>query len=160
MVNTEFDWENGDDAFPLENVPLTEDKRTEARICAVQALYQGVLMGKHVADVAKEFEVARLGKRKADKKLFALITGEAAEGTERYKEMISSVLTEAWTWERLDPVLRAVLWAGCAELTANEKASVAVVVSEYLNISKGFLPPEQTGFVNKLLDNLAKKIRG
>lgn len=126
----------------------------------VQGLYQSLLMGKHVADIAKEFELARLGKRKADKKLFALVMGEAAAGGERYKEMISSNLSDGWTWERVDMVLRAVLWAGCAELTANDKAGLPVVVNEYVNISKGFLDAEQVKFVNRMLDGLGKKIRG
>lgn len=160
MITNEFDWEKGDDAFPLENVPLTEDRRTEARICAVQGLFQSVLMGKNAADIAKEFEVTRLSRRKADKKLFALIMAEAAAGTERYREMISSNLSEGWEWGRMDPVLRALLWAGCAEMTANDKVGLPVVVNEYINISKGFLDEEQVGFVNRLLDLLGRKIRG
>lgn len=159
-MTTEFDWEAGDDAFPLENSPLTEDKRTEARICAVQALYQALLMGRDVADISKEFELARLGRRKADKKLFGLISGEAGEGKDRYFTMIKSSLREDWPWERLDNVLKALLWAGLAEMTANSAVGLPVVVNEYVNISKGFLPPEQVGFVNRTLDAVGKSIRG
>ncbi|MBI1308760.1 MAG: transcription antitermination factor NusB [Proteobacteria bacterium] len=160
MKTTEFDWDKGDDAFPHENGPLTGDKRTEARVCAVQALYQAQLRKLDARDVAKEFELARLAARKADKKLFALIVGEAAEGAGRYQEMIAGSLTDAWTWDRLDPVLRALLWAGCAELTANTKVSIAVVANEYVNIAKGFLPEDQVGFANRMLDVLGRKIKG
>lgn len=157
---TEFDWENGDDAFPLDNMPLTEDKRTEARICTVQALYQALLMSRAVEDVAKEFEVTRLPKRKADKKLFALVSNEAAQGRARYETMIKANLREDWPWERLDNVLKALLWAGLAELTANSGLGLPVIVNEYVNIAKGFVQPEQVGFVNRTLDAAGKTIRG
>lgn len=159
MKDTGFDWEAGEDAFPLENVRLTPDDRTEARLCAVQVLYQALVMGRDARDAAKDFS-PKLGKRKADKKLFGLITAEAGEGAERYKTLLEAELREGWEWARVDPVLRALAWAGAAELTAHEGVSVAVVVSEYLNIAKAFVGPEETAYLHRVLDGVGKKVRG
>lgn len=158
-MTEEFNWELGEDAFPPENKGLTGDSRTEARLCAVQGLYQAIVMPKDARDVAEEFE-GRLGKRKADKKLFRMIMAEAGEGAERFKVMLEAELQEGWDWTRVDPVLRALAWAGAAELTANADVPVAVVVNEYLNISKAFVAPDEVGYLHKTLDGVAKKIRG
>lgn len=158
-MTEEFNWELGEDAFPPENKGLTGDSRTEARLCAVQGLYQALVMPRDARDVAEEFE-GKLGKRKADKKLFRAIMNEAGEGTERFKTMLEAELQEGWEWSRVDPVLRALAWAGAAELTVNTDAPVAVIVSEYLNISKAFVGNDEVSYLNKTLDGVAKKVRG
>jgi len=155
-----FAWDNGEDAFPAERGQLTGDRRTEARLCAVQALYQAMVMGRDPRDIAKEFEGGQLARCKADKKLFALIMGEAGEGAERYKAMLLAEVREGWEWARMDPVLRALGWAGAAELTANAETPVAVLVSEYLNIGKAFVQHDEVAYLNRLLDSVAKKVRG
>lgn len=159
MTTNEFDWENGEDAFPLENVSLTGDNRTEARLCAVQGLYQALVVGADARDVAKEFSVNKLNRRKADKKLFGLIMQEAGEGAERYRTLLEAEIQDGWEWKRMDPVLRALGWAGAAELTAND-APVAVVISEYLNIAKAFVAPDEVAYLNRVLDGVGKKVRG
>lgn len=156
---TEFDWDNGEDAFPSETKGLTGDSRTEARLCAVQGLYQALVMPKDPRDVVEEFE-AKLGKRKADKKMFRAIMAEAGEGAERYKTMLEAELQEGWEWNRVNPVLRALAWAGAAELTSNPEVPVAVLVNEYLNISKAFVEADEVAYLNRTLDSVAKKVRG
>ncbi|RYG59244.1 MAG: transcription antitermination protein NusB [Alphaproteobacteria bacterium] len=159
LLSTEFDWDNGDDAFPPENKGLTGDSRTEARLCAVQGLYQSLVMPADARDVAAEFE-GRLGRRKADKKMFRAIMAEAGEGAERFKVMLAAEIQENWEWDRMDPVLRALAWAGAAELSAIPDVPVAVVVNEYLNISKAFVTAEEVAYLNRTLDSVAKKVRG
>lgn len=156
---SEFDWDGGEDAFPPENTGLTGDSRTEARLCAVQGLYQALVMPKDARDVAEEFE-AKLGRRKADKKLFRAIMNEAGEGTERFKVMLEAELLDTWEWHRVDPVLRALAWAGAAELTANAEVPVAVLITEYLNISKAFVTNDEVSYLHRTLDSVAKKVRG
>lgn len=161
MVNfvSSMDWDNGEDAFPPENSGLTGDSRTEARLCAVQSLYTSLVMPRDARDVAVDFST-RLNKRKADKKLYRAIMAEAGEGAERYRTLLEAELQEGWEWDRMDPVLRALAWAGAAELAANPDAPVAVIISEYLNISKAFVTPDEVSYLNKTLDSVAKKVRG
>jgi N utilization substance protein B len=158
MIKT---WETGDDAFPLENTPLVKDSRTEARICAVQALFQAKARGQDVAEVAKEFEGARLKKRKADKKLFEAVTAEAARGAERHDALIRANLLAEWPAERLDAVHYALLWAATAELFARAEVKPPVVINEFVNIAKGFAAsPEEVAFINATLDKIARSVRG
>ncbi len=156
----EFDWENGDDAFPRDHVPLVADSRTEARICAIQVLYSADLRRVDVREAVADFPNNRLKKRKADKKLFELICADAAEGAARYETLIMAQLRPEWPWERMDLVMRAILRAAAAELTAHATLPVAVIVDEYVNIAKGFLAPDQVPFVHSVIDRMAKVVRG
>lgn len=153
-------WQKGDDAFPALNGSLTGDSRTEARLCAVQALFSARASGVEVADVAAEM-LADVKARKADKLMFAAITTEAGEGAKRYQTMISSHLLDEWPLDRLDPVHYAILWAAAAELTARPDTPPKVVMNEFMNIAKGFASkPGEAGFINVVLEKLATAIRG
>ncbi|MCP5404885.1 MAG: transcription antitermination factor NusB [Pseudomonadaceae bacterium] len=156
----ETDWEKGDDAFPATEASLSGDRRTEARVCAVQVLFAARKMNEPVDEVAAEF-LADVKARKADAALFAEIVAEAGEGAVRYRELIGAHMLDEWPLERLDPVLYALLWAACAELSVRPDLPVKVVVNEFLNIAKGFASkPAEVGFVHVVLDRVAGKIRG
>ncbi len=160
MTTNEFEWDEGEDAFPPEKRPLVQDSRTEARICAVQVCAQALLLNRDARDLAAEFTASQLPQRKADKKLFALVMEEAGTARERLWTLLQPELREGWEWPRMDPVLRATMWAAAAELSVQPTLPVAVLVNEYLNIAKGFLPPEEVRFLHPVLDSVAKKIRG
>ncbi|BAP39358.1 transcription antitermination protein NusB [Metamycoplasma canadense] len=64
-------------------------------------------------------------------------------------------LLEEWKWERISPLVRAILLYGIYELTFNEPK---VVINEMINITKLFSPGEDFKFVNKILDRISKQI--
>lgn len=159
-IVAETDWDAGDDAFPRDGKNLSGDARTEARVCAVQALFSARSMGETVDDVAAGM-LADVKARKADAAVFAAIVSEAGDGAGRYETLIANHLLDEWPMSRLDPVLYALLWAACAELAARPDVPVKVVINEFLNIAKGFASkPSEVGFVNVVLDRVAPKIRG
>ncbi|NBX85664.1 MAG: hypothetical protein EBQ80_00230 [Proteobacteria bacterium] len=159
MLENDFaDWETGEDAFPLDNAPLTGDSRTEARICAIQVVFQALVLQADVADMVKEF--SGLNKRKADRKLFKLLTDELALGLPRYTTMVQAELREEWPWARLQAVLRAILLVAAAEMTVNPSVGMPILANEYVNIGKGFLAADEVAFVHKMLEILGKKVRG
>jgi N utilization substance protein B len=152
-------WLQGEDAFP-EDGSLTGHPRTEARLGAVQALFSARESGADAREAAVDLLPA-VKKRKADASLFADITTEAAEGADRYKAMIAAHASDEWPIDRMDPVHFAILWAAVAELTCAPETPAKVVISEYLNIAKGFAAKSgETGFINAVLDKMAGKIRG
>lgn len=154
----DHDWDNGDDAFPAHDRPLVEDRRTEARIAAVQLMAQALLMGHSVAVGRAAFEAVQR-KRKIEKRIFALLADELGTHEERYTDMVKARLHDDWPWERTNVVLRAVLCVAAAELTAQPELPTGVMMEEYMNISKGFLPPEDVAFVRATLEKLVSVIR-
>lgn len=153
-------WLEGEDAFPADKGSLTGHPRTEARLCAVQTLFSAAQQGIDAREAAVD-ALPAVKARKADAALFADVTTEAAEGAARYRAMISALASDQWPVDRMDPVHVALLWAASAELTAAPETPAKVVISEYLNIAKGFAAkPAEAGYVNAVLDKLAFKIRG
>jgi len=74
--------------------------------------------------------------------------------------LIAARLAEGWSLERLDRPMRAILRAGAYELVARPDVPVATVISEYIDVAHAFYDKRETGFVNGLLDAIAKAARG
>ena len=73
--------------------------------------------------------------------------------------MLSAALTEDWPLLRLDPVLRALLRAGAAELWMADGPPAKVVINEYMDVAHGFFDGDEPGMANGVLDSLARQLR-
>jgi transcription antitermination protein NusB len=146
--------------------------RTGARVAAVQALYQSEQSGEAAEAVIDQFIRHRLGALpgqdgfedgrvpEADVPLFAAIVRKAAANGETLDGVIAGHLGADWPLPRLDPVLRALLRAGCAELWGGGAQPPArVVINEYLDIAHGFFGGEEPRFANGVLDAVARDLR-
>ncbi len=138
-------------------------RRTAARIAAVQALYQIEMSGAPAVDVIAEFKDHRLdiaeGGEKPDAELFAAIAASASVRREDVDGQIKSALAEGWAIERLDAVMRALLRAGVAELLDFSDVPARVIIDQYLDVAHAFLGEKEVGFVNGVLDRLARQLR-
>jgi N utilization substance protein B len=140
--------------------------RSAARLAAVQALYQHDMEGTPVARLLKEFHDHRLGAtiedaeyHDAERDFFDdIVTGVEARRAD-IDRLIASRLAEGWTLERLDRPMRAILRAGAYELLARADVPVGSVINEYLDVAHAFYDKRESGFVNGLLDAIAKETR-
>jgi N utilization substance protein B len=140
--------------------------RSAARLAAVQALYQQEMEGTPVPRLLKEFHDHRLGAtiedetyHDAERDFFDdIVTGADARRVE-IDALISGRLAEGWTLERLDRAMRAILRAGAYELIARPDVPVGSVISEYVDVAHAFYDKRESGFVNGLLDAIAKETR-
>ena len=151
--------------------------RTGARVAAVQALFQSEAGGESAETVIDQFVRHRIGLPmgegrgddgfedgrvpQADVPLFSRIVRGAAKDSETIDTAIAAHLSDKWTIERLDPVLRALLRAAAAELWAGAADTPArVVINEYMDVAHGFFDGEEPRFANGVLDSLARQMRG
>jgi N utilization substance protein B len=140
--------------------------RSAARLAAVQALYQQEMEQIPLKRLLKEFHDHRLGVpieeeqyHEAERDFFDdLVTG-AIERRDDIDGAISAKLASGWTLERLDRPMRALLRAGAYELVARPDVPVATVISEYVDVAHAFYDKRESGFVNGLLDSIAKEVR-
>jgi N utilization substance protein B len=140
--------------------------RSAARLAAVQALYQQDMEGTPVARLLKEFHDHRLGATIEDAQYHAaerdffddIVTGADARQQE-INSLISERLAEGWTLERIDRPMRAILRAGAYELIARPDVPVGSVISEYVDVAHAFYDKRESGFINGLLDAIAKQAR-
>ncbi len=140
--------------------------RSAARLAAVQALYQQDMEGTALPQLLHEFHEHRLGATIGDvtyhepeRDFFDdLVTG-ANSRSEEIDRLITDRLAEGWTLERLDRPMRAILRSGAYELLARADVPAATVISEYIDVAHAFYDKRESGFVNGLLDAIAKQVR-
>lgn len=141
--------------------------RSAARLAAVQALYQQEMEGTKLPVLLHEFHTHRLGATIEDVEYADaevdffddLVSGVDARRAE-IDSAITARLAPGWTLERLDRPMRQILRAGTYELMARPDVPTAAVISEYLDVAKAFYDKREAGFVNGLLDAVAKAVRG
>ena len=146
--------------------PVRSRSRSAARLAAVQALYQQEMEGTPIPRLLHEFHEHRLGAtiedeqyHDAERDFFDdLVTGTDARRSE-IDALISGRLAQGWTLERLDRPMRAILRVGAYELIARADVPVASVISEYVDVAHAFYDKRESGFVNGLLDAIAKEAR-
>ena len=141
--------------------------RSAARLAAVQALYQHAMKATPEAQLLHEFHQHRLGATIGDDQYAEaevdffddVVTGALARADE-IDAIISGKLTADWTLDRLDKPMRAILRAGTYELLARPDVPVKSVINEYVDVADAFYAKREKGFVNGLLDAVAKDVRG
>ena len=140
--------------------------RSAARLAAVQALYQLEMEGTPLHLLLHEFHQHRLGATiedvtyaDAEQSFF----DDVVQGVDRRREeidaLVSARLSKGWSLDRLDKPMRQILRAGCYELLARKDVATATVISEYVDVAHAFYDKREAGFVNGLLDAVAKDVR-
>jgi len=148
-----------------------------ARLAAVQALYQCEIAGASADQVIGDFLDRGVGGialmapegeespevevalAKFDKPLFAAIVRGALERKADLDTMIDGALSEGWSIDRLETVMRSILRAGAYELSARASTPPRVAISEYVDIAGAFYAGTEPGMVNALLDRIARVVR-
>jgi N utilization substance protein B len=145
--------------------------RTASRVAAVQALFQSEQASENPETVIDQFIRHRLGDTAAEHgyedgripdaevPLFAEIVRAAVRQQDTVDAMVAEALPSDWPLARIDPVLRALLRAAGAELSAIGGAPAKVVINEYLDIARGFFTGPEPGLANAVLDRLARLLR-
>lgn len=141
--------------------------RSAARLAAVQALYQQEMENTPMARLLDEFHQHRLGATIEDVEYNDAEVGffdDVVRGVDARRAEIDERLTarlgKGWTLARLDRPMRAIVRAGAYELMARPDVPTASVISEYIDVADAFYDRREIGFVNGLLDAVAKDVRG
>lgn len=141
--------------------------RSAARLAAVQALYQREMEKTPLPSLLHEFHLHRLGATiedveyaDAEVDFFDDVVKGVDARREEIDALIGTRLAQGWSLERLDRPMRQILRAGVYELIARADVPTATVINEYLDVAHAFYDKRETGFVNGLLDAIAKDVRG
>ncbi len=140
--------------------------RSAARLAAVQALYQHDMEATPQAKLLHEFHQHRLGATigddeyaEAEADFFDDVVQGALSRADEIDAIIMGKLSTGWSLERLDKPMRAILRAGTYELLARADVPVKSVINEYVDVADAFYDKREKGFVNGLLDAVAKDVR-
>jgi N utilization substance protein B len=151
----------------MATTPKRSLSRSAARLAAVQALYQQEMEAIPVPQLLHEFHHHRLGATidgveyaDAEVDFFDDLVSGAEARRDELDGLIAGKLASGWSLARLDKPMKAILRAGAYELVARPDVPVAAVIGEYVDVAKAFYDARETGFVNGLLDAIAKEVRG
>ena len=142
------------------------NRRGAARLAAVQALYQMDIAGTGVNDILTEFESHWIGREvegaqylPAEAAFFRDIVSGVVREQRSLDPLVDRALAAGWPLKRVEAILRAVLRAGCYELSHRSDIPARVIVSEYVDVAHAFVDKDETGMVNAVLDQLARQFR-
>ena len=139
--------------------------RRAARLAAVQAVYQMELTGVDAEEVIGEFVEHRFNKAAEipagppDAEFFADIVRGVPHHQVEIDRAVARALTANWKLQRIDSILRAILRAGTFELIAHHDVPAKVIIDQYVDIAHAFAGSDDVGFVNAVLDRLARRKR-
>jgi transcription antitermination protein NusB len=130
--------------------------KTNARQCAVQALYQWQMTGQNLGLIEIQFhEEDRL--KEAQKSYFH----ELLHNVPKQLDTIDAALTEFVDRpvEKIDPVERAILRIGAYELINRLETPYRVIINEAVNLTKCFGADGSHKYINGILDKVAQQKR-
>ncbi|MEQ8745624.1 transcription antitermination factor NusB [Pyruvatibacter sp.] len=149
------------------------EARSNARLAAVQALYQMDIGSADIGDVIAEFRAARLGRTydgetaqelrddaPADADFFESIVRGVVDRQGDLDPAIDGALAQGWRLPRLDATLRAVLRAGAFEIHGRSDVPPKAVINEYVSVAHAFFDGDEPKVVNAVLDRLARELLG
>lgn len=141
-------------------------RRSVARLAAVQALYQIEFGGAKADEVIDEFINHRLGNEidgeryaEADPDFFRALVRGGAGRQEELDALLKGSLSRDREPGRLDGILRALLRAAAFELLARKDVPARVILTEYIDVAHAFYAGPEPKLVNGVLDNLARHLR-
>ena len=142
------------------------NRRGAARLAAVQALYQMDLAATPLHEILAEFESHWIGREvegeqylPAEAAFFREIVGGVVAEQRKLDPLIDAALAQSWPLKRIETVLRAILRAGAYELDKRSDIPARVIVSEYVDVAHAFVEKDETGMINAVLDQIARRLR-
>ena len=140
-----------------------EAKRNTRKI-AVQAVFQFFFSKEDINKILNEFCDYRIKefrnyKKKYDIDFFKKIVNGVHQNEKKIVKIIERNLSKNWLIDRLDLTMMAIISLAIYELMSYENIPLQIIINEYVTISNQYLDKSNTGFINGILDNIAKNIR-
>ena len=131
--------------------------RRKSRELAMQMLFQGDMGKQSPEQVGKTFWLAR---EESDAEVRGFAEDLYRVATSRSDEIDELIVKHLVNWrlERLPGVDRNVLRLAAAEMLGFKGTPFPIVINEALEIARRFSSPESVGFLNGVLDAMAKEV--
>ena len=133
-------------------------KRTKARECALQMLYQWDITRESMDRVAALFWSVRTTTDETRARAEQLARGAQSE-LARLDAAIGEAATN-WRFDRIAAIDRNILRIATYELMMEPHTPASVAIDEAIELAKRFSEAEAPGFVNGVLDAVKRAVRG
>ena len=136
---------------------MTTGTRRKSRELAMQMLFQGDLGKQNPEQVRKTFWLAREESDVETRGFAEDLYRMATSRSEEIDELIVKHLVN-WRLERMPSVDRNVLRLAVAEMLGFKGTPFPIIINEALEIARRYSGPDSVGFLNGVLDALAKEL--
>lgn len=130
--------------------------RSKARKRALQAIYQWLMAHGDMEDILMQFQEEQDFSH-IDKDFFLAISRNAVADISLILDKIKPHLTIKWS--EVEPTEKATLIIGAYELIHEQSVPAGVVINEAVELSKTFGSQDAHGFINAVLDKMAREAR-
>ena len=130
--------------------------RGKSRRLAMQAIYQWQMTGDSITGIKQQF-VDENNMAKLDSGYFSELVSGVASSINELDPLLRKYMTREV--ESVDPVERSILRLAAYEFINRLDVPYRVVINEAVNITKEFCAENSHGFVNAVLDKVAKEVR-
>jgi N utilization substance protein B len=136
---------------------MTTGTRRKSRELAMQMLFQGDLGKQTPEQVGKTFWLAR---EESDAEVRGFAEDLYRVATTRSDEIDDLIVKHLKNWrlERMPGVDRNVLRLAAAEMLGFKSTPFPIVINEALEIARRYSAPESVGFLNGVLDAMARDL--
>ena len=128
---------------------LKKSKQSSPRIKVIQKLYNSLM------NPGAEIEYPK----SQYKKFIKDVVSGTLERSDLIEEKIKLYLSNDVNLLKTDKLLKIILFAAIFELLFKHKTPKKVIINDYLLASEFFLEKIQTGYLNAILDKIAKRLR-
>jgi len=137
-----------------------------ARVLAVQATYCHHALKEErefkysLHDVMTSYKDSEMASKitNADEKRLVLICKSVEKDIKEIDDTISEFISKDWKLSRLPLLVLSIMRAAIGEYLLQDGIENAIIINEYVEISKLFNHDGEAGFVNKVLDSAFKKL--
>lgn len=154
----------------MSQLPLTH-KKTLARLAAVQAIYSDDIRIQDRSCAKLAIDLISFYSEKLeliyskfdsqilvpDEKHFTNLINKTIEYKSEIDENIDKFLIGDWSLKKLSGILRSLIRVAVCELKYFPNVPPKVSINEFTNISREFFNESEIGFVNSILDKIAKE---
>jgi len=135
-----------------------------ARILVVQTLYSIDILNKRkdieqISSDYIEYHVEKYSNQNLDEKFYYELLNSTIDNTSSIDELIRTNLDKKWKLERLPKLVLAILRVGIADISIMNHLEMATIINDYLQITKSLNHSEELGFINSILDKIAKDLK-
>ena len=131
--------------------------RSNARRCAVQALYQWQMTGQDIGEIEAQFLADPVNTKQLEQPYFKNLLHSVPKHVTELDAHLEDFIDR--TIAQLDLVERAILRLCAYELVHKPDVPYRVVINEGVELAKTFGADKSHRYINGVLDKLAHKIR-
>tara|TARA_Y100001958_G_C20967858_1_gene364067 strand:- start:57 stop:458 length:402 start_codon:yes stop_codon:yes gene_type:complete len=130
-------------------MPQKNFNNSSPRVKVIQKLYNSMMN----PDASIEYPKSQY------KKFIKDVVNGTLERSDLIEEKVNTLLINDINLSKTDKLLKIILFAAIFELMFKQGTPKKVIINEYLLASELFLEKIQTGYLNAILDKVAKVLR-